>query len=155
MTPLDGGRVRRVALVPSLDTTAVASADVLAATEVFPAVVRANDAWGVCRRVTISDAIDTKKALTLVFFKANISMGAENAAASIAGADADDILDWVSVTAGDYKDFGSGAVAKKSVEFVVQPASGTDDIYMGIIADEAVDYTAATDLTVALDIYQD
>lgn len=155
MVPVDGGRVRRVQIVPSIDATALAAGDVMAATEVVSNVVRANDLQGLCQKVQVADAADLKKGLTIVFFRSNVSAGAENAVASIASADVDEILDWVTFTAADYKDFGSGAVAKKATSFIVQPASGTANIFMAIIADEAADYATASDITVTLEILQD
>lgn len=153
--PVDGGRVRRIQIVPSIDTAAIVGGDVLAATEIISNAVRATDTQGVLQAVSVHDAGDTKKGMTLVFFRTNVSMGAENAVASVAAADVDDILGWVSIVAADYKDFGAGSVARKTAGFLVQPASGTANIYMGIIIDEAGDYVAATDLTVTLEILQD
>ncbi len=56
------------------------------------------------------DEDDQGVALDLLFFRSNISVGAENGAYSIDDAGSRDLLGWVRVVAGDFTDWGKADV---------------------------------------------
>lgn len=141
-----------VQLVPSVNTDAHTSGDVIAATEVLAAICRGNDVTGIlsgmtCARLDSATGIDIR----VWVLKANSSIGTESSGIGIADGDMDDILGWVDFAAGDFVSGGStNCIAqKRNINMTLVPASGTDDVYIAISATGSVDLTNTTDIVLA------
>lgn len=129
------GVIQYVEVTLSTDTSAYASGDVIADTQIVAAAVRANDAKGVLHSLTIIDQDDQKALLYIYLLSANVAMGTENAAPSISDANALEILGPpVAIAVADYYDLGGVAIAgKDAIGKVVKPATGTDDLYVAVV----------------------
>ena len=137
--------VQSVDVTFSLDTSAYGSGDLIADSQVITNACPSEDVPAVLHSVVIVDEDDQKSAIDLVFFDANVSMGTENSAPSIADANARNCLGVVSIAAADYKDFGGVSVATKdAIGKVVKPASGTRNVYVAIVSNASTPtYTAS------------
>lgn len=126
--------VSHVDVTLSLDTSAYTAGDVLADTQVVTNAMRANDSLGILQSVVAIDEDDQGAAFDLHFFSANGSLGTENAAPSTADADARTWLGKVSIGTGDWIDLGGVRVASiANIGLAVKPASGTRNLYVGVI----------------------
>lgn len=166
-----GGRLRRItysstAVVTSLspvfdvtlstDTSAYASGDVIADSQVLTSIMRANDKTGILQSVTMIDKADQKVAMTLYFLSANVTIGTENAAPSISDANALNILGHVDIAASDWKDLGGVAVACiKGIGLGLEPASGTRNVYIAAVNGTGTPTFAADSLVARLTVLQD
>lgn len=118
----------------SLDTAAYASGDLIADAQIVAACTRANDVPAILQSIQVIDEDDAGAAFTIYLANASASWGSENSAPSISDANARAILGFVDVATADYKDLGGVKVASKNnLGIVVQPASGTDDIYVAVV----------------------
>lgn len=139
-----GGKTTLTSITFSLDTNAYADGDVLAATQVLSACLRVNDGTGTIQDIMINDKDDQGEAFDVVIFNANSSLGTENAAVSISDADADTIQGIFSVFTTDYHDLGGCKVANvRNIGIAVKGASGTDDLYIGLVSRGDGTYSAS------------
>lgn len=140
----------------STDTSAYASGDVLADSQVLTNIMRANDSTGVLQSVTMLDKADQKVAMTLYFLSSNVAMGTENAAPSISDANSLFILGYVDIAASDWKDLGGTAVASiKGIGLGLAPASGTRNVYIAAVNGTGTPTFAADSLVARLTVLQD
>ena len=131
---------------PSLDTVALDQDDVLADTEVIAAVFRADDVGGILESLTVLDEDNNGEDLRIYFLDADVVMGTEGSAISISDGDAVNILGSVTIAAADFEDLIGSKVANiNNIGLVLQPASGTDDLYVAIVggATNTSTYTAS------------
>ena len=141
-------------LTLSLETTAYASGDVLAATQELTGAVRVSGGTGVIQSIGLIDDDDQGQALDIVIFDSNVALGTENAAVSIADGDADNILGIVEITGSDYIDLVNSQWAQiNNVGIVVKPTTGTS-LYVAAISRGTGTYTASG-ITLRLGIIQD
>jgi len=148
-----GGESALITTVMTLHTDANVANDVLAATQVIAACLRVNDGTGIIQTIVVQDDDDKGAAIDLVFMDANTSIGTESATVSMA--DNDTVLGIVEVAAGDYVDMINSKVATKTnVGVGIKGATGTDDIYLGIVARNTETYSASG-ITIRLFILQD
>ena len=132
----------------SLDTSAYASGDVLAATqEVANVFSGRRRAW--LESLVVLDKDDQAQGLDLVFLRSNASLGTENAAFSPSDAIAEEILTIVEVASGDYYDMTNSQIAIKSASagdagmgVLLEAASGTS-LFLGAISRGTGTYTAS------------
>jgi hypothetical protein len=137
-----GGECSLTTTVMTLHTDANVANDVLAATQVIAACLRVNDGTGIIQSIVVQDDDDKGAAIDLIFMDANTSIGTESATCSMA--DNDTILGIVSVAASDYVDMINSQVATfKNVGIGIKGATGTDDIYLGIVARNTETYSAS------------
>jgi hypothetical protein len=128
----------------SLDTSAYASGDVLAATQEVANAVAANGGKAILHSVTVLDKDDQGQALDLVFLRTNVSLGSENSAVAITDADAEEILGVVQVTAGDYLDFGANRVATMpGVGLVLEAGASSTSLYLAAVSKGTGTYSAS------------
>lgn len=116
------------------DTAILAAGDVITDTATVTNAVRVNDGLGRLVSVNLIDEDDQGTAVDLYFMSANVSLGTKNLAPSISDADARNILGFVSIATGDYKDLGGVRVATKTnIWLGVKPAAGTRNIFVSAI----------------------
>jgi len=129
----------------SLDTAAYAAGDVLADTQVLTALFRIGDGTGVLQSIQVIDQDDQKQAIDFYYSSANVSLGTENSAPSISGANAVNLVGPFSVAAADYKDLGGVSVAKTgNIGQPIKAATGTSNGYIAAICNSGTPtYTAA------------
>ncbi len=146
-----GGRTPDYDLTMSLDTNPYAAGDVLAATQQADAFFRKADGTGVIASLTVIDEDDQKADFDVYFFSGNASLGTENGAPSISDADARTVLGFVSVAGADYIDLGGVSIARvRNLSIPVKAASGTDDLYVGIVNGSATPTYTASGLTLRI-----
>ncbi len=139
-----GGHTKTVDVTFSLDTSAYASGDLLAETQVIAACMRLDDKQGLLTGFTLHDEDDQGIELDVVLLSANASLGTENSAVSITDANAREILGIVNVGSSDWKDLGGVRVATKlNVNVPIKPATGTDDCYVALITRGAPTHTGS------------
>ncbi len=133
-----GGTTTIVDVTLSLDTSAYAANDVLADTQVVTNLMRVNDGTGLIDSLMVIDKDDNGQEIDFYFLDANVSMGTENAAASISDANAASILGKMYIESTDYDDLGGVRVGMAKFEtgrgpFALKPASGTRNVYLAAI----------------------
>jgi len=143
-TPVDVSTLLKITNVTlSLDTSAYASGDVLADSQIISACLRENDGTGTITNVTLTDVDDQGQGLDLLFLDANVSLGTENSAPSISDANAANILGWVRINASDWIDLGGVRLASVPCTIPVKGVSGADDLYIAAISRGTGTYTAS------------
>lgn len=139
-----GGNTSVFAVTFSLDTSAYATGDVLAASQAMTSCLRKVDGSGLLTSIVLNDKDDQGVALDVVILSANVSIGTENAGVSISDADADSILAIIPVGASDWIDLGGCRVATiRNLGVPVKAVSGTSDLYVALITRGAPTYTAS------------
>ena len=139
-----GGKTILTAITFSLDTNAYSIGDVLADTQVLAACLRINDGTGILLNATFNDKDDQGFGFDVYILKANTSLGTENSAPSISDSNADNILGYFSVNEEDFKDLGGCRIACiRNICIPVKGATGTDDLYIALVAQGAGTYSAA------------
>jgi hypothetical protein len=140
----------------TLDTSAYASGDVIAATQQVNAALRITDGTGMLSSIEIIDKDDQGAAFTIYILSADVAVGTENAAPSITDGDAASILGHVDVATGDYKDLGGVKVAcKTALNIPVVAVSGTDDLYVAVVNSTGTPTYTASGIVLRLGILQD
>ena len=138
-----GGSTKTVDVTFSLDTSAYASGDVLADSQIIEGCMRGNNATGVLSAFTLHDEDDQGIELDVVFLSAASSIGTENAAVSVTDANARNILGIVNVASTDWKDLGGVRVATKlNVNVPMLPVADSNDVYVALITRGAPTHTA-------------
>lgn len=128
----------------TLDTLIYAAGDVHSDVVAVPNAVRDNGGKAILNSLTVHDEDDQAAAgLDLVFFGANVSLGAKNAIPAISDVDARQILGIVSLVAGDFKDLGGVKVASlRNVGLLVEAGAASKDIYVQTITQGTPTQTA-------------
>ena len=139
----------------TLDTSAYASGDVLAATQTVADAFKVNGGRCVLDSLTVIDQDDQKVALTIYVLAANVAMGTENGAPSITDANALNIQAVIPVATTDYLDLGGVAVANIAVGKVVKAASGTRNLYVAAVNGAGTPTYTASGMKVAFKFLQD
>lgn len=158
MTPVASvGKTNIADLTPSCLTTALDDGDVLADTEVLSACFRANDTPATLQSLTVVDKDDNGGALKIFLLDVNGSLGTEGSPVSISDANADNILAVIDVETSDYSDLVGSQVAHiRNLSIPLQPASGTDDLYVAIQGGSGNTSTyTASGLVLRFGLYQD
>ncbi len=154
--PLPVGKTVYVDVTLSLDTSAYASGDVLADTQVITNMVRVSGLGGVLQSVEVIDEDDQGVAFTIFFLDANVSLGTENSAPSITDANARSIYGAVSVGTSDYVDLGGVKVAKVSGNGMpLQAAALTRNGYLAVLNSTGTPTFTAAGVRLRLGILQD
>lgn len=150
--PHMGQELQRITVTLSLDTSAYAAADVLADTQAIANAVRENGGSGELVAVAVHDDDDQGVAMDLIFLKTNVSLGTENAAASISDADAKQIQAVAKIVTGDYTDVGGAQVAYKTFSPPLPLCADTASrsIFLGAITRGGTPTHTASGLTVDL-----
>ena len=135
---------------PTLDTSAYAAGDQVSTLQTLPLMQGGFE--GEIITVTVLAKTQDKVALDLLLFDRSVAVAADNAAAAISDADMEFCLGVISVLAADYDDVGSGnSIATVQIRLPVR-AEVPPNLYVAIVAREAVTY-AATDLTITFNAW--
>lgn len=127
-----GFRLVDVTMTP--DTAILASADVIADTQVGTNVCRNKNIACNLKSIQVIDPDDQGAAFDIYFFSSNVSLGTENSGASITDANSLFILGKVAIATGDYTDFGgTRSAAIKNIDMILKPVTDTTDVYIGIV----------------------
>jgi hypothetical protein len=128
------GGVTLVDVTLTLDTSAYASGDLLADTQVVSNAMRLNDVCGILHSLTVVDEDDQGVAFDVYLLSANNTLGTENAAPTVSDANARDILTKIPIATTDYYDLGGVRIAEvHGLSRVVKPASGSKDLYVAVV----------------------
>lgn len=131
-------------VVLSTDTSAYAAGDVLADTQLLAAVMPEPGRSRILYSVKLTDADDQGAALDLYFLSSNVSLGTENSAPSITDANAKEILGFVSIASGDWKDLGGVRVANPTIPpIILTAAANSRDIYIAAVTQGTPTHTAS------------
>lgn len=126
-------RVRYVTVSMTTPTDAQDAGDVIAATQIVAACTPANDVPAILHSATLIDTDDVGVNIKAVFFSANTTLGTEDSAPDIDDTEALTVLGIVDFAAADFVDLGGSKYNTKSnLGLAVNPATGTDDIYMAL-----------------------
>ncbi len=142
-----------ISVTPNLASfaTPYSSGDVLGSVNKIPGAVDYKGATSLLLSLVVTDSINLKKDIDLVFFSkapAN-TVGADNAAYALNDADLPYVLGRVSIVAADYvsSSTNNAEVTLKNLFLMLQAYVGTQDIYFVAVARAAATYTAASNLT--------
>lgn len=139
-----GGVADVVNLTLSLDTNAYADGDVLAATQELENAMRVNGGTAILHSLVVIDKDDQAKALDVIVFGANVSLGTENSAVSIADADVVQVLGVVEVAVDDYVDLVNSQVAvKTNLGMVIKAFSDGSSLWVAVVSRGAGTYTGS------------
>ena len=128
----------------TLDTNIYADGDVLAATQAIADAFRATNGLAKLHSILVIDEDDQGQALDIYLLDGNVSFGTENAAVSVADADAAKILGRVVVAGADYYDLGGVQIASKgALDIMLKAASATASLYIAVVSRGTGTYTAS------------
>jgi hypothetical protein len=131
-------------LTLSLDTSIYADGDVLADRQELANAVRFAGGVAYLHSLFVLDEDDQGVDFDLIFLNADVTLGTENAAASITDANARTEIGRVSVVAADYYDQGGSKVACiKNIGLMLKAAPGVTSIYVGAISRGTGTYTVS------------
>lgn len=134
----------------SLNTDSHADGDVVAAVEELADWSVENGAGTILESLVLVDIADKGADLDLIFLNASGSIGAESAAFAMADAVAATVIGFLNVPAAAYVCDGTNnqVAVVTGINQIMHPAAGTTSIWCGIIADAAVQYATASDITI-------
>jgi hypothetical protein len=142
---------RSVTVAMVTEAAAYLTGEVIAITTLAAAVCPYDDKPAILQSLVLTDVDDLKAALDVVFLTANTSMGAINTTTDPDDTEVQDIQGWVSFGTGDYVDWGGASSAQRhGIGMVLKPATGTDDVYVAIVARQGVTYTSTGALKLRL-----
>lgn len=142
-------------LTLSLDTSAYANGDVIAATQELTDAVKGIDGWGTIESLTVIDNDDNGQVFDVWIMDSNVAMGTENAAPNISDTNALYILGKIPVAAADYVDLGGSKVASlRNVGLPIKPADGTTSIYVAVVNGTGTPTYSAAGVTLRFGIVQ-
>lgn len=130
----------------SLDTSAYADGDVLAATQEITHVFDIDGGTGIWQSAVVIDKDDQGQAFDIWLLGDDVSIGTENAAVSVSDANAAYLLGKVSIASGDYYDAGGVRVATKAgsdLGFLVQAAADSRSLFVAAVSRGTGTYTAS------------
>lgn len=119
----------------STDTSAYASGDLIADTQVITNAVDVPGGCGVIHSLVITDEDDQGVAFDVYILQNSTSLGTENSAPSLSDANSrSNFLARIQVATSDYTDLGGFKVAAlNNLWRTVQAASGTRDLYVAVV----------------------
>ena len=132
-------------LTLTCDSNAYTANDVLAATQALAGAARVAGGTGIIQTITLLDKDDQGVAMDLVFLDANVGIGTENAAVSVADSDAVAILGTINIGTSDYCDLINSQVATlTNVGFEYKCAAAATGLWVAAITRGGTPtYTAA------------
>jgi len=149
-----GGDIKSVQVTMTASTDTHGAGDVIADTQVAAALFRANDLGGVLQSINVIDKGKADAAMDIWVLRANHQVGAESAVIDITDTEALDVV-WIEeIAAADWKDGGThGRYDSGAIGEPVMPVTGTDDLYVAVVARGAIT-PGASDLVVEIGVLQ-
>jgi hypothetical protein len=140
-------------LTLTTDDSSHSANDVLAATQALAGAARVAGGTGVIQTIVVQDLSDQGVAMDLVFLDANVGIGTENAAVSVADSDAVAILGTVNIATTDYCDLINSQVATvRNVGLEFKCAAASTSLYVAAITRGGTPTYAATGLRLKIGI---
>jgi len=132
-------------LTLSADTNQYAANDVLSATQELASAGRVAAGTGYIQSITVLDKDDQGVEMDVVFLDADVGIGTENAAVSVADSDAVAIVGIVNIETGDYTDMINSQFATvKNIGLPYKCAAGATSLYVATVTRGGTPtYTAA------------
>jgi hypothetical protein len=129
----------------TLDTSAYTANDVLAATQEITNAFSAPGAKAILQTLTVLDQDDqAAAAMDFYFMSENVALGTENAAVSIADADAAKVQGVVPIATGDWKDLINSKLACiKNIGLVLTPTASSRSLWIAATTAGTPTQTAA------------
>jgi hypothetical protein len=138
------GRERVFAVTLTLDTSAYADGDLLAATQEITSFFPAAGVDRALHSILILDEDDQGAAIDLIFLNANEDLGTENGAYAITDAEARSITGTKRIVAGDWIDWGGFRLAEfDNIGKVLRAPSASTSLYVAAVSRGAPTYTAS------------
>jgi hypothetical protein len=136
--------VRVTPVTLSLDTSAYADGDLLAATQAVPNFFAQINGACALHSLVILDEDDQGAAIDLLFLDANEDLGTENGAYALSDAEARSILYMQRVLSGDWIDLGGQRIAQfTNIGATLRAAADTATLYVAAISRGTPTYTAS------------
>lgn len=133
-----------LALTLSLDTSAYATGDVLAAPQELTGFFRSVGGRARLRSIVLRDYDAQAQAIDLIFMNATGSLGAENSAFAPTDGVATTIIGVVSIVAADYISATNSHIASGEVDILMEAGAATTSIFVGaVVRSGTPTYTAA------------
>jgi hypothetical protein len=145
-------------ITPTLDTSVYASGDRMGSVEKLAEAVRFSSGGGKIVSIAIVDVLKAKPVFDLLIFSASPTVAsADNAALDITDAEmVAKFQGFVSIASGDWSDLsGSSVVSLKNLNLRVQAGAGSKDLYALCFSKGTPTFSAATALTIKVNIEQD
>lgn len=131
-------------LTLSLDTSAYADNDVLAAPQEVTGFFRVSGGRARLQSVVLLDEDDQGQDIDLIFLNADGSLGAENAAFGPTDAVARTVVGTLSIVAADYCDAGNSMIASGEVNMLMEAAAASTSVWVGaVVRSGTPTYTAS------------
>jgi hypothetical protein len=139
-----------VSVTHTLDTSAYASADLVADVQEIPGVALAAGGYAELVAIIIHDEDDQGVALNFVFSQVNTTFGTENSAPNIADADLRTVQGHIGVATTDYLDVGGAKIGSKVglTGFPMKCASDSTSLWVAIVNGSGTPTFSATGLRV-------
>lgn len=139
----------------SLDTSAYAENDILAATQEISNALRTVGGQAILNSLSVLDKSTNEAALDILFLRSNTSVGSENAAENISDGDGEEILTEVPFLSSDYISYANFSRATKGIGDdgmgqLLEPSSGTSLYIAAVYRDTAGDTYGASDIVVKI-----
>lgn len=147
------GNTRKIEAPLTITAGAYSASDVVGGL-VAVTIQQGRFASGVIRKLSVVDDDNEKAALTIYFFSEAPTSIADNAAFAPAIADLKKMSGSVAVAAGDYVTLNGNAIALKTeINHDFQATTGI--LYLYLVCTGTPTYTATTDLTLELWVWED
>jgi len=133
-----------ISVTPTLDTSIYASGDLMFEQTTIASAVRVNGGRAILQSLTVIDEDDQGVAFDLWISSANSDFGTLNSAPSISDAVSRDLLGYIAIATGDYKDLGGVKVATlRNIGLLVEANSTSNSIYAAGVTGGTPTYTAS------------
>ncbi len=150
-----GGEAALLEVTLTLDTSIYADGDVLADTQVVSNALRVVNGTALLESLVVLDEDDLGVGFDLLFFDANVSLGTENAVPSITDANMRSFLGRITISAGDYTDWGGVRTATmRSIGLLLKAATDTRDVYLAAVTRGGTPTYTASGIRLRLGVLQ-
>jgi hypothetical protein len=145
-----GETISFVPFTLSLNTSIMATGEVLAETQAIDAAFRVTGGTGTIIGISVLDEDDQGQSFTFYFHNANVSMGTENSNPSITDANARTLISRARILTSDYDDLGGSKYAYIECMCPVKAISGTDDLAVSAVLNSGTPTYTASGITAVI-----
>lgn len=138
-------------------TSVYAAADQLGSLFVLPKTGRENMGGSVLQSIVVQDVEGQSPEIDFLFFNANANItSSDNAALNLQDSEAQKAIGHVTVSATDYKAYGSGNIGCiKNLGLLIRPAAGLQDCYAIAVLRGTPTFSGSNALTFNFSMLQD